>query len=474
MGWHASCLIQVEAIVTAWFDAHDREGSPAMKNKMHLAFDLSWTHLEGRWRLPGSWGGRVYPDLSIYREIASIAERGLIDMLFFGDSPGMPDTWRGSAEESIRWGIGFPRHDVSPFLAILAQETKHVGFGLTYSSTYMHPFYVARLLNSLDHVTNGRMAFNVVASSSRGAAANFGFDELMEHNSRYDRMEEFIDVCKRLWDSVEPDAFVWDRETGLVADPAKVHEINHSGAFFKVKGPLACVPSPQHHPVLLQAGGSPRGIKASAHIADHVFAAGKPQKLKVKHRQELDAELTAYGRDPAQVGVLWEVIVVVDETEAEAKRRSSQLLNAIPLEGVGAFISGSTGYDFSKLPKRFKLDDLNAEITAKNASPVALVHRMALADDSGSEMTREEFFEKAIKIATGYDKTIAGTAAQVADWMEEEFEATGSRGGFMIEHPMTTPRDFLNVVDYLVPELQRRGRYRTSYPGKTLRENLAA
>ena len=105
-------------------------------------------------------------------------------MLFFGDSPGVPDTWRGSAREAIRWGVGFPRHDVSPFLAILSQSTKHVGFGLTYSSTYMHPYYVARLLNSLDHVTNGRMAFNVVASSSRAAAANFGFDELMEHNSR--------------------------------------------------------------------------------------------------------------------------------------------------------------------------------------------------------------------------------------------------------------------------------------------------
>ena len=445
-----------------------------MKPQIHLAFDLSWTHLEGRWRLPGSWGGRVFPDLSIYKEIASIAERGLVDMLFFGDGPGIPSTWRGSPRESIKWGIGFPRHDISPFLAILSEYTKHVGFGLTYSSTYMHPFYTARLLNSLDHVTNGRMAFNVVASSSRAAAANFGFDELMEHNSRYDRMEEFIDICKALWNSVEPDAFVWDRETGLVCDPDKVHEINHVGEFFKVKGPLACVPSPQISPVLLQAGGSPRGIKASAHIADHVFAAGKPTKLKVQHRKELDAELVGEGRDPNQVGILWEVIVVVDETETEAKRRSAQLLNAIPFEGVGAFISGNTGYDFSKLPGRFKLKELNDQVAASNASPVALIHKMALAEDGDAELTREEFFERAIKIATGYDKTIAGTAKQIADHLEEEFEATGSRGGFMIEHPMTSPRDFLNVVDYLVPELQRRGRYKTEYKGKTLRENLAA
>ena len=176
-----------------------------------------------------------------------------------------------------------------------------------------------------------------VTSSSRAAAANFGFDELMEHNSRYDRMEEFIKVCKALWDSVAPDAFEWDLQTGVVADPDKVHEIHHSGEFFKVKGPLACVPSPQVHPVLLQAGGSPRGIKASARIADHVFAAGKPTKLKVQHRRELDAELVAAGRDPNTVGILWELILVVGETEAEAKRRADQLLTAIPMEGVGAF-----------------------------------------------------------------------------------------------------------------------------------------
>lgn len=444
-----------------------------MKPQMHLAFDISWTHMEGRWRLPGSWSGRNFPDLSIYREIASIAERGLIDMLFFGDNTGIPNTWRGSPDEAIRYGVGFPRHDVSPILAILSQETKNIGFGLTYSSTYMHPFYVARLLNSLDHVTNGRIAFNVVASASRAAAENFGFDELMEHNSRYERLEEFIEVCKKLWDSVAPDAFVWDRETGFVADPDKIHAINHAGTFFKVKGPLACVPSPQHHPVILQAGGSPRGIKASAKVADMVFGAGKPLKLKMQHRTDLDAALVDCGRDPASVGVLWEVIVVVDETEAEARRRASQLLNAIPFEGVGAFISGNTGYDFSKLPKRFKLADVNAEIAARQASPVALLHRMALSEDGDAEMTREDFFEKAVKIATGYDKVIAGTAAQIADRLEEEFEATGSRGGFMIEHPMTTPRDFLNVVDYLVPELQRRGCYRKSYPAATLRENLA-
>jgi alkanesulfonate monooxygenase SsuD/methylene tetrahydromethanopterin reductase-like flavin-dependent oxidoreductase (luciferase family) len=228
-----------------------------MKTKMHLAFDLSWTHLEGRWRNPGSWTGRTYPDLGLLTEVAMIAERGRIDMLFFGDGTGIPSTWRGSIEEAVRWGIGWPRQDMSPYIAALAQVTKHVGFGLTYSSTFMHPFYIARLLNSLDHVTKGRIAFNVITSTRRADAANYGFDELMEHGARYDRMEEFIDVCKALWASVAPDAFVWDRETGVaVDDPSKVQPIDHAGKYFKVKGPLSCVPSPQRRPVLIQAGGS--------------------------------------------------------------------------------------------------------------------------------------------------------------------------------------------------------------------------
>jgi alkanesulfonate monooxygenase SsuD/methylene tetrahydromethanopterin reductase-like flavin-dependent oxidoreductase (luciferase family) len=234
------------------------------------------------------------------------------------------------------------------------------------------------------------------------------------------------------------------------------------------------VPSPQGRPVLIQAGGSPRGIKASAHFADHIFGAGKPIKLKIQHRQELDAELAAEGRDPSRVGILWDVILVVGETEEEAKRRREQLLTAIPFEAAGAFVSGNSGYDFSKLPARFKLRELNEEITATQASPVGLVHRMAFQVDGDSEITREEFFERAMKTATGYDHTIAGTAEQVADYMEEEFEATGGRGGFMIAHPISTPRDLLNVVDFLIPELQRRGRFRTSYEGKTLMENLAA
>jgi FMN-dependent oxidoreductase (nitrilotriacetate monooxygenase family) len=443
-----------------------------MKRKMHLAFDMSWTHLEGRWRTPGSWTGTTFPDMRIYQEVAQIAERGCIDMLFFGDGNGIPSTWRGSPDEAVRWGIGWPRHDMSPYISAISQTTRHVGFGLTYSTTFMHPFYVARLLNALDHVTNGRIGFNVITSSRRADAANYGFDELMEHGQRYERLEEFIDVCKALWASVDPDALIWDRETGQVADPSKVRAINHRGKFFNVKGPLASVPSPQRRPVIIQAGASGRGIEASAQVADHVFAASPGLARQVQHRKELDAALVAKGRDPSKVGMFWDVVLLVEETEAEALRRREQMLTALPFEAVGAFMSHQVGYDLSRLPDKFTVSEINAEITASNASPVNFLN-VARGLPKDDLITREDFYAHAMRGGTGYDHTVAGSARQVADYLEEVFEATGENGGFMCAHPQATPRDFLNVVDFLIPELRRRGRFRTEYRGRTLAENLS-
>lgn len=442
------------------------------KRMIHLGYDISWTHLEGRWRIPGSWSHATYPDMRVFSDIARIAERGLMDFVFFGDGTGIPSTWKGSRDDAVKWGVGWPRQDMSPYIGALSQITSHVGFGLTYSSTYMHPFYVARLLNSLDHVTGGRIAFNVISSSRRADAANYGFDVLMEHDRRYDRMEEFVRVCKALWDSVEPDAFVWDRETGIVADPDKVRAIDHKGDFFSVSGPLACVPSPQGRPVLIQAGGSPRGIRACANFADIAFAATTTLEKQVAHRKALDQSLVAQGRDPSKVGIVWDVVVVVGETEDEAKRIKEKLLNAVPREAVGAFLSHQIGYDLSKLPTTFTCREINAEIVKGNASPMTFMN-MTSEFDPDAVITREEFYDAISHHTASYDHTFAGSAQQVADYMEEVFEATGERGGFMIAHPPTTPRDLLNVVDYLIPELQRRGRFRTRYRGRTLAENLA-
>jgi len=243
----------------------------------------------------------------------------------------------------------------------MSRVTSHVGFGLTYASTFMHPFYVARLLNSLDHITNGRIAFNVISSQRRSDYENYGYDELIDHGERYDRMEEFIAVCKARWSSVDADAFVWDRLNGLVADPAKVRPINHVGRFFKAKGPLSVVPSPQGHPVLIQAGGSKRGIWAAAGFVDHVFGAGKGIRLMAQQRDDMDAALRDRGPDTEQVGIVWATKVIVGETEDEAKAMRDRLIADVPMEPVGVWLSHNTGFDMSTLPPRFSVRELNGD-----------------------------------------------------------------------------------------------------------------
>ena len=444
-----------------------------MKPRIHLAFNLSYTHMNGRWQLPGAWGDRTFPDVTLYEDVARLADRGFLDMLFSGDGTGVPDTWEGTRDGAVEWGVMFPRVDMNPVMVAAARASKHVGIGLTYSTTFMHPYYMARLMSSLDLLTNGRAAMNLVTSTRRSDAANFGFDELMEHSQRYERMEEFVAVCHKLWDATEADAMIWNRANGRVADPAKIHDVDHTGPFFRVQGPLNTPPAPQGRPVIVQAGGSPRGIKASAAIADHVFGADMALAQQIAQRADLDRELTLAGRDPATVGILWQTPTAIRETEAEAHAVRDLLRTSLSEIGAGVYLSYHAGYDFSTLPNRFTLRELRAQIAATQASPMGLVGKMAAKLGDDTEITRAEFFEHGLLAATQYEITVAGTAAQIADIYEERFEATGSRGGFMIGQSIAVMADLSAVVELLVPELQRRGRFRTEYRGKTLRENLA-
>ncbi|MCI2959232.1 NtaA/DmoA family FMN-dependent monooxygenase [Agromyces atrinae] len=441
---------------------------------MHIAFDLSFTHTEGRWARAGSWVGRTFPDVRMFQEIAISAERAGVEMLFFGDGSGIPDTWRGSIAPAVEWGVQWPRQDMSPFIAAMAAVTSDIGFGLTYSSTFMHPFYVARLLNSLDHVTGGRIAFNVVASSRSADAANYGYDELLEHGLRYERMEEFVDVCQKLWDSVPPEAIIMDRETGRFADPALIEAIEHRGRFFDVKGPLSSMPSPQGRPVLVQAGNSPRGVAASAKFADVVFGFGGSVAGQQRHRAALDTALVAEGRDPNSVGILWATQVIVGRTRAEAEARRDEVLEFWSEEAVGAYLSHNAGFDFSRVPERFAIGELVEQITALHATPGGLVG--TLVDEFGldHEMTRTEFFEHGWRSATGLDHTVIGSPAEIADALEENFAATGSRGGYMFSTPLATPSGLDDIAELLVPELRGRGALAPARPGGTLRENLSA
>lgn len=440
---------------------------------MHLALDLSFAHTDGRWAMPGSWIGRDFPDVRSYMELAQLADRGGIDLLFFGDGSGIPSTWQGSRDAAVEWGVQWPRHDMSPVIAAMSTVTERVGFGLTYSSTFMHPFYVARLLNSLDHVTGGRIAFNVVASTRLADARNYGFDELLEHGLRYERMEEFIGVCKALWRSVEPDAIIRDRESRRFADPGKVHPIDHHGRFFDVAGPLASVPSPQVEPVLVQAGASPRGIEASASFADLVFGFGADLAAQQRHRRMLDDALVEQGRDPKRIGILWDLQAIVGVTDEEAETRKQTVLAAWTEEMVAVALSHNAGYDFSGLPSSFRLGDLRDEIVKANATPAGLVGHLITEYGEDHLIDRAEFFEHGWRSATGVDHMLVGSAARIADLLEENFAETGSRGGYMISSPLAFPSGYAAVVELLAAELRRRGALAEREPGQqTLRDVL--
>src|SRR6185437_7366941 len=223
----------------------------------------------------------------------------------------------------------------------------------------------------------------------------------------------------------------------------------------------------------IQAGGSKRGIWAAAGFVDHVFGAGKGIRLMAQQRRDMDAALNERGRDPEQVGIIWATKVIVGETEDAAKAMRERLIADVPVEAVGVWLSHNTGFDMSTLPPRFSVRELNERIIAANASPVGFVGLLLKTHGEDGEITREEFFDYGLKAATSYGTTKAGTAAQIADYLLEMSAATGSRGGFMLRHSQCDPIEALhNIVDLLVPELQRRGRFLSAYTGRTLRENL--
>jgi len=446
-----------------------------MDDRIHLSFDLSFLHAEGRWRLPGSWEGYdYYPNPAMYEELARTAERGKFDLLFWGDGTGIPDTWEGSLDAAVKWGIQWPRHDASPLVTIMSRVTKHLGFNLTFASTYMHPYYVARLLNSLDHITEGRIALNLVTSTRRADAANFGYDELADHGARYDKMEEFVDVCQALWSSVEADAIVLDRETGIFADPAKVHPINHDGEYFKVRGPLNCLPSPQGSPVMLQAGSSDRGIRTSAKFADVVFAVGGNHAAMRRHRTKLDEALRENGRNPEDVAILWGVRVVLGEDKASARRRAGRITDAFTLDAAGAYLAHNTGVDLSVVPDRFTLGEVIDLVNANHGSQSGLLNSWQAEHGADFVMTKKEMLERVRESLGSSADLIAGTPEDVADQLEELHEVGGKRGGFMLNDGTdVVPRGLAEFVDFVVPVLQRRGVYRTEYEGDTLRDRLS-
>jgi FMN-dependent oxidoreductase (nitrilotriacetate monooxygenase family) len=436
---------------------------------IHLAADISFLHTDYLWRMPGSWVGYPYYGTSeFYEDLARIAERGVMDMLFFGDTGGTSEDYGGSHEAVVQYGAKWPRHDMTPMIPLMAKAASGVGFALTLSTTYHHPFHCARLFNALDHVTRGRIAWNAVTSAYKNEAANYGFDEMMDHDERYVRADEFLDVAFKLWNSIEPDALVLDREKGVYADPKKVHRIDHRGRYFNVRGPLPALPSPQRRPVVIQAGLSGPGMNLAATYAELQFSTRRTPPSMQQHRKALDAALAAVGRKPRDIGILWSIRIQVADSDADAQEKERRYLEAIPPDAGLVEMSAQYGVDFSTAKAGMRLVDFADEVRAQKGNLGSFEELLKTTDPNQSlQEFGRRFLVDRILVATG-------TPKKIADTLEKLHFETGANGGFILGRGYSAMDNIREFVEYVVPELQRRGLAKKKYAGLTLRENLNA
>lgn len=428
------------------------------KRPFHLSWFLSQGYGPKGWR--GPWGGSdiarwMMPDLFV--NLAQGMERGGFDYMIIEDSSMLPYQYQGSHDTYLKYAASTPKLDPAVLVPWLAQATKHLGLVPTLSTSEYPPFLLARLVNSLDHVTEGRVGWNCVTSSNDGAAQNYGHDGQYEHDERYDRADEFADLVTRLWDAWEPDAVVLDRDTPLFADGSKVHPVNFHGKYFRCRGPLNAPRSPQGRPPICQAGGSPRGQKFAARWADTIITdAGSVAGMKA-YRENVRRNAVAAGRDPDRIKVLFLANPIVDTTaDAARDRRAMQREEASRhLSMQLANMSRLTNIDFSK----FDPDEPLPELVTNG-------HQSSLAKWIGKPL-REVAASQSTKM--GIDFT--GTPEHVAGMMAEIMDEVGG-DGFLFFNAAFDRRYVAEVCDGLVPVLQRQGRVRTHYNHKHFKDNL--
>ncbi|WP_181706681.1 NtaA/DmoA family FMN-dependent monooxygenase [Chthonobacter rhizosphaerae] len=431
-----------------------------MATRFHLGWFTNFTPDE--WNKPFANGGEPW-DGQFFIDFARAMERACFDYIMLEDTLMISDAYGHSTEAYLKHAIMGPKHDPAPLAALIGANTTRMGVVATMSTMAYPPFTLARLCTTLDHICKGRFGWNIVTSGENLAAQNFGMDELPPRQSRYDMADEYVELCKQLWHSWDPDAVVLDRDTNTYADYRKVRPINFQGQFFKCRGPLNVAPSPQLEPVYVQAGGSPRGRQFAAETADSIIAPASNIEWCKSYRDDVRARAAAAGRNPDDIKILFLVAPILGETEAEAKAKFERIHTAPDyLEKVLASISSITDIDFSK----FDLDKELPKLTT-NGEQGSLD---AFAQWGSGKTLRELCIEQ---VSRGLDGLV-GTPDQVAERMGEIVDYIGG-DGFLITRPFTTiiSRQYINeICEGLVPALQRRGLVRTEYKGGTLREVL--
>lgn len=423
-----------------------RLGAFLMSSGHHVA---AWRHSDGR-----ADGGLSFEH---YRQITQTAERGKFDMIFFADGVAV----RGRGEGLSRTA---PVHfEPLTLLSALSVVTENIGLAATVSTTYNEPYHLARKFASLDYLSNGRAGWNLVTSGTNSEAQNFNKDKHMEHTLRYQRAREFVDVVKALWDSWEDDAFIRDKESGIYFHPDKLHVPNHKGEHFSVRGPLNVARPIQGYPVIIQAGSSDDGQELAAQTAEVIFTAQQTLLEAQTFYSGIKEKVAKYGRNPDDVKIMPGVFPVIGRTEEEAKEKYEQLQDLIhPQVGLGLLSALVGGIDLSIYPIDEPFPDLPD--TDLQKSRLKLLTDLARRDN----LTVRQLY-LAIAGARGH-RTILGTPQQIADQLEDWF-VNGGADGFNIMPPYL-PGGLDEFVELVIPELQRRGLFRTEYEGRTLRENL--
>ena len=416
----------------------------------------------GSWRHPASTPDFMTPEY--YQRIARTLEDGKFDLAFFDDRLAMPDIYGADHRATVENGIRAVKLDPTPVMMAMAAATRHLGLGATYSTTYYEPYHVARLFATLDLMTKGRVAWNIVTSLNDSEAENFGKAEHLEHDLRYDRADEFMEAVLGLWDSWEDDALVIDKESGRFADPDKVHRLDFEGRFFKTRGPLTVPRSPQGHPVLLQAGSSGRGQAFAGRWAELVFGAYPNYELGKTIYGNLRAAAEAAGRDPDSVKVAPAVQVVVAESADQAAEKRAYLESlAKPIDGL-TLLCEVMNVDFAK--RGYDEPFTDQELAAVSWHS----YRDRVIQKSGKKNPSvRDFVEVSGRGTLREAPMFVGSPIQVVDQLETWF--TDACDGFVIM-AASMPGSYEDFVRLVVPELQRRGLHRKDYSGGTLRDTL--
>ena len=414
------------------------------------------------WRHPESRTDFTAPEF--YAHIARVLEQGKVHLAFFDDRLGMPEYSGGNFADAVKYGIRCVKMDPIATMMPMAMATSRLGLGATMSTTYYEPFHVARMFATLDLMTHGRSAWNIVSSLNDTEARNMGRDAVTEHDLRYDRADEFMEVVLGHWDTWEDDAIVLDKTAKGFADPGKVRRLDHNGEYFSSRGPFTVPRSAQGHPVLIQAGQSGRGQRFAAAWGELIFVAYANLEIGRQSYADLKALTAAAGRDPDSLRIAHFISPIVAATRDEAEDKRAVLENLPVEEDSLMLLSEVLNFDFGGKPLDTPLSDEEME----SMSGMHTMRDRVVQGSGKSNPSVRDFIEVTQRGRLGHP--IVGGPKEVADHMEEFFTAPAC-DGFVIGASYV-PGSYEDFVKFVVPELQRRGLHHKDYAGATLRENL--